>query len=83
MIYKAFERGSPNFQISPLERSPSASRAVASVENKLATMQHKIFYVYQRRTLDEFKRVLSVAHASQPIERLENLEYRNQLSGVC
>ena len=40
-------------------------------------------HVYQRRTWDEFKRVLSVAHASQPVERAENLEYRNQLSGVC
>jgi len=39
--------------------------------------------VYQRRTWDEFKRVLSVAHASQPAERAENLEYRNQLSGMC
>jgi len=26
---------------------------------------------------------LSVAHASQPVERAENLECRNQLSGVC
>ena len=34
-------------------------------------------------TWDEFKRVLSVAHASQPVERAENLEYRNKLSGVC
>jgi hypothetical protein len=41
------------------------------------------FCVYHRRTWDEFKRVLSVAHASQPVERAENLEYRNQLSGVC
>ena len=49
----------------------------------MATMQHKIFCVYQGRTWDEFKRVLSVAHASQPVERAENLEYRNQLSGVC
>jgi len=40
-------------------------------------------HVYRRRTWDEFKRVLSVAHASQPAERAENLEYRNQLSGVC
>ena len=40
-------------------------------------------HVYQRRTWDEFKRVLSVAHASQPVERAENLEYRNKLSGVC
>jgi len=40
-------------------------------------------HVYQRRTWDELKRVLSVAHASQPVERAENLEYRNQLSGVC
>jgi len=31
----------------------------------------------------EFKRVLSVAHAGQPVERAENLGYRNQLSGVC
>ena len=40
-------------------------------------------HVYQRRTWDEFKTVLSVAQASQPVERAENLEYRNQLSGVC
>jgi len=46
-------------------------------------MQHKNFFVYQRRTWDEYKRVLSVAHAIQPTERGENLEYRNQLSGVC
>ena len=39
--------------------------------------------MYQRRTWDEFKRFLSVAHASQPVERAENLEYRNQLSGLC
>ena len=39
-------------------------------------------HVYQGRPWDEFKRVLSVAHASQPVERAENLEYRNQLSGV-
>ena len=31
----------------------------------------------------EFKRVLSVDHANQPVERAENLEYRNQLAGVC
>jgi len=112
------------------------SRAAVSVEIKMATMQHKIFYVrefiktesatavqrafrlrfniqpptrrsfcrwnhqfeqigclckgkastdhvYQRGTWDEFQRVLSVAHASQPVERAENLEYGNQLSGVC
>jgi len=50
----------------------------------MATMQHKIFFcVYQRRTWDDFKRGLRVAHASQSVERAENLEYRNQLSGVC
>jgi len=59
------------------------SRAAASVESKMATMQQKIFSVYQRRTWDEFKRVLSVAHVRQPVERTEHLEYRNQLSGVC
>ena len=57
--------------------------AAASVENKMATMQRKNFCVYQRRTWDEFKRVLSVAHADQPVEWAENLEYRNQLSSVC
>jgi len=40
-------------------------------------------HVYQRRVWDELKRVLSVAHASQTVERAENLEYHNQLSGVC
>ena len=40
-------------------------------------------HVYQRRTCDEFKRVLSVAHVSEPVEQADNLEYRNQLSGVC
>ena len=35
----------------------------------------------QRRTWDEFKSVLSVA--SQPVEQAENLENRNQLSGMC
>ena len=39
--------------------------------------------MYQRRTWDEFKRVLSVAHASQPVERAEYLENCNKLSGVC
>ena len=40
-------------------------------------------HVYQRRRSDEFKRILTVAHASQPVERLENLEYGNQQSGMC
>ena len=40
-------------------------------------------HVDQRRTWDKFKSVLSIAHASQPIEWVENLEYHNQLSGVC
>jgi len=40
-------------------------------------------HVYQRKTWDEFKRILSVAQASQPEERADNLEYRNQLSDVC
>ena len=59
------------------------SLPAALVESKMATMQRKLFWVYQRRTWYEFKRGLSVAHARQPVERAENLEYRNQLSGVC
>ena len=39
--------------------------------------------MYQRRTGEEFKIFLSVAHASQPVERAENLEWHNQLSGMC
>jgi hypothetical protein len=49
----------------------------------MATRQHNNFCVYQRRTWEEFKRVLSVVHASQPVEGAENLEYRNQMSGLC
>ena len=59
------------------------SPAAASVESKIATMKHKIFCVYQRKTWEEFKRVLTLAHASQPVERAQNLEYHNQPSGVC
>jgi len=40
-------------------------------------------HVCQGSTWDEFKRGLSVAHASQPVERAENLEFHNQLSGGC
>ena len=35
------------------------------------------------RRVQEFKSGLSVAHASESVERAENFEYRNQLSGVC
>ena len=73
-----------NFQMSALERSLSAqSCSSVSWEQNMANMKHKNFCVYQRRTWDEFKRVLSVTHVSQPVERAESLEYRNQLSGVC
>jgi len=34
-----------SFQMPPLECSPSVNRAAASVESKMATMQHKIFCV--------------------------------------
>jgi len=40
-------------------------------------------HVYQRRIWEELKRGLRVAWASQPVERVENLEYRNQMFGVC
>jgi len=81
MIYITFETGGPSFQMPPLERSPSVQPCSSvSWEQKYAAQD---FCVYRRRTWDEFKRFLSVAHASQPVERAENLEYRNQLSGVC
>jgi len=84
MICITFERGSPKVSITITRPSPGAhSRAAASVESKMATMEPKNFCVYQKRTWNEFKRVLSVAHASQPVELAENLECRNQLSGVC
>jgi len=38
---------------------------------------------HETTTWDEFKSDLRVAHASQPLERVKNLEYRNQQSGVC
>jgi len=84
MIYITFERWGPKFfKYYHYSASLAHSLAAASLENKMATMQHKIICVYQRRTWDEFKRVLSVAHESQSVERAENLEYHNQLSGVC
>ena len=44
MIYITFERGGPKF----LNTTARAhSRAAASVESKMATMQHKIFYVLE------------------------------------
>jgi len=67
------ERECPNVSRIFHEFSLAHSRVAASVESKIATMQHKNFCVCQRRTLDEFKRVLSVAHASQPVQRADNL----------
>ena len=48
MNYITFEKRDPKFSNNNtrvLERSPSASRAAASVESKMTTMQHKIFGV--------------------------------------
>jgi len=81
-LYNIWKRKSYIFKYYRKNARLPHSRAAASVENKMATMQQKIYCVYQRRTWEEFKRVLSVAHASQPVERAEKLEYRNQLSGV-
>jgi len=71
------------FQISLLECSSSAQpcSSVSWEQNGYYAAQD--FCVYHRRMWDEFMRVLSVAHAIQPVERAENLEYCNQLSGVC
>ena len=82
MIYITFKRESP-IRIPQLELSPSAQpcSSVSWEQNGYYAVQD--FCLYQRRTWEEFKRVLIVAHASQPVERAENLEYHNQLSGVC
>ena len=42
MIYVTFERGGPNFSNTAAR---ALSRAAGSVEIKMATMQHKTFYV--------------------------------------
>ena len=82
-LHNIWKRKSSVFKYHRQSAHLAHRRAATSVESKMATMQHKNFCMYQRRTWDGFKRVLSVAHASQPVERAENLEYRNQLSGVC
>jgi len=49
----------------------------------MATRQHKSFCV---REFIKTESATAVQHAfchRQPVERAENLEYRNQLSGVC
>ena len=46
MIYITFERGGPKFSNTTARALALAhSRAAASVESKMATMQHKIFCV--------------------------------------
>jgi hypothetical protein len=46
MIYIAFERGGPKFS-NTTARALTYRRAAASVESKMATMQHNIFCVRQ------------------------------------
>ena len=45
MFYTTFQRRGSKFSNTIVQRSPSASCAAASVESKMATMQHKIFCV--------------------------------------
>jgi hypothetical protein len=44
MIYITFERGGPNFS-NTTARALAQRRVAASIESKMATMQHKIFCV--------------------------------------
>ena len=137
MIYVTFGRGGPKFS-NTTARALALRRAAASVESKVATMQHKIFFfcvrefvktesatavqrafrlrfniqpptrksicrwnhqfeqigclrkgkssVLPRVSEENVRRIqesFEVAYASELVERAENLEYRNQLSGVC
>jgi len=137
MIYIKFQREDPDFQtLEHYSARLANSRAAASFENKMATMQQKIFCVLEfiktesatavhrafrlrfnsqpptrksicrwnhqfeeisclckgkssgqpsvseenvRRIQENFER----SPRRQPAERVKNLEYRNQLSGVC
>ena len=59
------------------------SHAAASIESKMATKQHKIFCDREFTKTEPVTAVHRAFRLSQPVERAENLEYRNQLSGVC
>jgi len=59
------------------------NRAAASVESKMASMQHNIFCVREFIKTQSATAVQRAFRLLQPIQRAENLEYRNQLSGVC
>jgi hypothetical protein len=47
------------------------------------TMQHKIFCVHEFIKTESVTAVQRMFRLRQPVERAENLQYRNQLSGVC
>jgi len=66
-----------------LECSPNAQSSSSVSWEQNGYYADTIIFACIRGEWGEFKRVLSVAHASQPVERVENLEYRNQLSGMC
>ena len=55
-----FERGSPNFQIAPQSVCLPHSHAAASVGSKMATMQHKIFWI---RKFSKFESATAVQRA--------------------
>ena len=48
----------------------------------MATMQHKKFCVRECIKTDSATDLQRAFRLRQPVERAENLEYRNQLSGV-
>ena len=48
----------------------------------MANMQHKVIYVREFIKTESTTAVQRAFRLRQPVERAENLEYRNQLSGV-
>jgi hypothetical protein len=65
MIYITFEREILKFQIPPLKAHQAHSRAAASVESKMATMQEKIFCV---REFSKTESATAVQRVSSPFQ---------------
>ena len=83
IIHITFEREIPMFS-NIIARTLACRTAVQQhqLKTKWLLCCTRIFACI-RGKCERNRSVLSVAQASQPVERAENLEYRNQLCGVC
>ena len=82
MIYKTFERGGPTFSNTTAR---AHSRAAASVESKMATMQYKIFCVREfikTESATAVKRVFRLRFNIQPLMRKSICRWNHQFEQI-